>query len=260
MTKERAGEHDPAEEDAGHREAHRDRTREHPAQHGGGIVPVGVVPRRASTLPRRTLPLRSCLGRSPARSSGECRRDRKKRSGPLRDCSGVTEPSRVCLVGQPSRDDAFEEFFGAEYPTLCRALALMAGDALEAQDLAQEAFARVYERWDRVAAMDSPGGYLYRVALNLHRKRAKRLRRPAAPPLRPRHEADPSEVIQARAEVARVLAALPLGQRQALVLTEWLGLDAAEAAARLGIKAASVRVRVHRAKRAVREQFGEPDE
>jgi RNA polymerase sigma factor (sigma-70 family) len=172
----------------------------------------------------------------------------------------VTEPSRVCLVGQPTRDDAFEEFFRAEYPTLCRALVLMAGDALEAQDLAQEALARVYERWDRVAAMDSPGGYLYRVALNLQRKRAMRRARPAAPAPRPGTGADPSEVIQARAELTRVLAALPLGQRQALVLIEWIGLDAAEAAAVLGIKAASVRVRVHRAKTALREQFGEPDE
>ncbi len=162
-------------------------------------------------------------------------------------------------MGQASRVDAFEEFFRAEYPTLCRALVLMAGDSLEAQDLAQEAFARVYERWDRVVSMDSPGGYLYRVALNLQRRRAKRLLRPAALPQRPRDEADPSEVVQARAEVARVLAALPLGQRQALVLTEWLGLDATEAAALLGIKPSSVRVRVHRAKRALQEQFGEPD-
>jgi len=44
VTQERAGEHDPADEDARGREAHRDGTREHPAQHGGGIVPVGSTP------------------------------------------------------------------------------------------------------------------------------------------------------------------------------------------------------------------------
>jgi RNA polymerase sigma factor (sigma-70 family) len=170
------------------------------------------------------------------------------------------EPSRVVLAGQPDPAVVFERFFRTEYPTLCRALTLLTADPTEAQDLAQEALARVYERWDRVAEMDSPGGYLYRVALNLHRKRVKRQSRPAGVRPGPDAGADPAEVIEARTEVARMLSALPLGQRQALVLIEWLGLDAPEAARVLGIKAASVRVRVHRAKTALREQFGVADE
>jgi hypothetical protein len=32
---------------------------------------------------------------------------------------------------------------------------------------------RVYERWDRVRQMDSPQGYLFRTALNLHRSRLR---------------------------------------------------------------------------------------
>jgi len=34
---------------------------------------------------------------------------------------------------------------------------------------------RVLERWDRVGVMDSPAGYAYRTALNLQRKRIRRL-------------------------------------------------------------------------------------
>jgi RNA polymerase sigma factor (sigma-70 family) len=172
----------------------------------------------------------------------------------------VTEASRVVLAGQPSPDAGFEGFFRGHYPTLCRALVLLTGDVLEAQDLAQEALARVYERWDRVGEMDSPGGYLYRVALNLQRKRVKRRSRAAVVGPASSGGADPAEVIEARAEVARILGALPLGQRQVLVLVEWLGLDASEAARVLGIKPASVRVRVHRAKTALRGQFGAADE
>lgn len=60
---------------------------------------------------------------------------------------------------------AFEEFFQAEYPGLARALFLLTADLGEAEELAQEAMARVCERWDRVQTMDSPGGYVYRVAV-----------------------------------------------------------------------------------------------
>jgi DNA-directed RNA polymerase specialized sigma24 family protein len=57
----------------------------------------------------------------------------------------------------------FEEFYQAEFPGLVRSMFLLAPDIDEAQELAQEAMVRVYERWDRVSTMDSPGGYLYRV-------------------------------------------------------------------------------------------------
>jgi hypothetical protein len=52
---------------------------------------------------------------------------------------------------------------------------LLTGRVGEAEDLSQEAFVRVYERWPQIQEMDSPTGYLYRTALNLHRKRLRRL-------------------------------------------------------------------------------------
>ena len=69
----------------------------------------------------------------------------------------------------------FEAFFRAEYRTLCQALVLLVGDPLEAEEIAQETMTRVLERWDRVGVMDSPMGYAYRTALNLQRKRLRRL-------------------------------------------------------------------------------------
>ena len=38
----------------------------------------------------------------------------------------------------------------------------------------QDAFLKVWERWDRVGRMDDPVGYLYRTAMNLFRKRYRR--------------------------------------------------------------------------------------
>jgi DNA-directed RNA polymerase specialized sigma24 family protein len=78
------------------------------------------------------------------------------------------------IEAQPEARD-FESFFRAEYRSLCQALVLLVGDALEAEEIAQETMTRVLERWDRVGAMDSPVGYAYRTALNLQRKRIRRL-------------------------------------------------------------------------------------
>lgn len=65
---------------------------------------------------------------------------------------------------------------------------------------------------------------------------------------------------ETRAELVAALASLPVDQREAFVLVEWLGLPAEEAGRLLGIRAPSVRSRLHRARAALREHFGEGDE
>jgi DNA-directed RNA polymerase specialized sigma24 family protein len=54
-----------------------------------------------------------------------------------------------------------------------------------------------------------------------------------------------------------MLASLPETQRAALVLVEWLGMSADEAAPALGIEPVSVRVRLSRAKAALRKHARE---
>ncbi len=71
----------------------------------------------------------------------------------------------------------FEEFFEAEKDRLLRVLSLITGSSSEAEDLAQEAFTRVFERWDMVATMEDPAGYLHRTAMNLFRSQYRRAAR-----------------------------------------------------------------------------------
>jgi RNA polymerase sigma-70 factor, ECF subfamily len=154
-------------------------------------------------------------------------------------------------------DRDFESFFRAEYRSLCQALVLLVGDALEAEEIAQETMTRVLERWDRVGAMDSPAGYAYRTALNLQRKRIRRLavrakRRFASVPV-----ADIGAAASDRHDVHRALQQLPDGLRAALILVDWLDMDIEEAGRVLEIKPASVRVRLHRARSALRDALGE---
>src|SRR5215468_11067613 len=68
----------------------------------------------------------------------------------------------------------FETFYEAEARTLFRRLWLVTGNRAEAEELMQDAFLKVWERWDRVGGMDDPVGYLYRTAMNLFRKRYRR--------------------------------------------------------------------------------------
>ena len=74
----------------------------------------------------------------------------------------------------------FETFFEREYPSVTRALVLLTGNGAEAEELAEDAFARAWSAWDRVGTMASPAGYVYKTALNLHRNRLRRLARSCA--------------------------------------------------------------------------------
>jgi RNA polymerase sigma-70 factor (ECF subfamily) len=169
----------------------------------------------------------------------------------------MVEPAELAETGAAS---GFESFFEAEYPRLARALYLMTGDRAEAEELAQEAMVRVYERWDRIRRMSSPTGYLYRTALNLNRSRLRRLAVRARRLVAPGQPPDPASAAEARDELGRALASLPEGQREALVLVEWLGLDAEEAGRVLGIEPVTVRVRISRARASLRERMEGVDE
>jgi RNA polymerase sigma-70 factor (ECF subfamily) len=173
-------------------------------------------------------------------------------SSAMRPSGALEEVTPVTVLG-------FEDFFHAEHVRLARALYLLTGSAAEADELTQEAMVRVYERWDRVRQMDSPQGYLFRTAMNLHRSRLRWLASRARHILQATPPPDPAEVVQSRDNLARALASLPAGQREAVVLVEWLGMDHEEAAIALGIKQGSVRARLSRAKADLRLMLEDED-
>jgi predicted RNA polymerase sigma factor len=70
--------------------------------------------------------------------------------------------------------DGFEEFVRTHEARLRTALVLTYGHDAGREAAAAEALAWAWERWDRVAVMDSPVPYLYRVG----QSRTRRIRRP----------------------------------------------------------------------------------
>jgi RNA polymerase sigma factor (sigma-70 family) len=150
------------------------------------------------------------------------------------------------------RPGSFEEFFRDEYTNLLKAMYLVAGTRHEAEELTQEAFVKAYERWDLVRRADNPQGYLYRIGLNVYRSKLRRAARGAKKALRPAGESDAFEAADDRDAIGRALAELPRGQREAVVMVEWLGMTDDEAGAALGISPITVRVRIHRARGTLR--------
>jgi RNA polymerase sigma-70 factor (ECF subfamily) len=164
----------------------------------------------------------------------------------------------VAVVDPETEARDFRAFFEHERVRLVRATLLLTGNVAEAEDLAQEALARVLERWDRVSEMESPDGYLYRTALNLNRKRLRRMTIAARRAIGV-SDHDPLAAAEDRVDVLHAVASLPRSQREALVLVVWLGYATEEAGTLLGIEPGSVRGRLHRARQALRRQLGGRD-
>jgi RNA polymerase sigma factor (sigma-70 family) len=150
----------------------------------------------------------------------------------------------------------FDTFFHTEYQRLFQTMYLLIRNRTQAEDIAQEAMARTYERWNGIR---DPAGYVYRTAFNLRRGWLRRLALAAAkrPEQAPRR--DELEAAEHRVDAVRALAGLPRTQREALVLVEWAGMTAEEAGRVLGIQPVSVRGRVHRARSTLRQHLGGPD-
>jgi RNA polymerase sigma factor (sigma-70 family) len=147
---------------------------------------------------------------------------------------------------------AFEPFFEEQKERLLRILSVITGSRAEAEDLAQEAFTRLLERWETVAAMEDPAGYLHRTAMNLFRNQYRRARVVLARTVGLGPEQDVFKPVEDRDAAARALGALTPRQRAALVLTEALGYSGEEAGQLLGIKASTVWALTHQARAALR--------
>jgi RNA polymerase sigma factor (sigma-70 family) len=170
----------------------------------------------------------------------------------MRAIADASVPPRSAAIRNGGSD--FERFFRGAYPDLVRALAATTRDVAAAEDLVQEAMARVYTRWSRVASMQSPAGYVYVIAANLHRRQLRRAKLLRTFHL-PEPFEDPMPVATTRTDLLAAVARLPPGQRDALLMVEWLGIDVSTASRLLRIKPSSVRARTHRARATLQHQL-----
>jgi RNA polymerase sigma factor (sigma-70 family) len=154
---------------------------------------------------------------------------------------------------------SFEDFFDSEHRGLYGALRLLCRDGHEAEELMQDAFLKLLERWDHVSSLEDPAGYLYRTAMNLFRSRRRRVRMAVRRVIRSDPAPDQLAAVEERETLLRTLAALTPAQRAAVILVDALGLTSEEAAEALGVKSSTVRVLAARGRATLKETWGESD-
>ena len=137
-----------------------------------------------------------------------------------------------------------EAFCRRHWRPLARSLALYTGDVALGQDLAQEALARVLARWGRVRRMRSPGGYAYRIGVNLARD-AMRARSRQVAETAERQVGTPDT--SARLVIDDALAGLPPRQRLAVSLRYLADLSVTQTADAMGCRPGTVKALCHQA-------------
>lgn len=145
----------------------------------------------------------------------------------------------------------------------------------DAEDLVQETFLRAFRSWERFEGRAEASSWLYTIALRLcrrmHRRRAGEPARmeslaellpspDEAVPAPPDNGGDPLEEQlrrEARESVQKALATLPLDFRLPLMLKDLAELSVTQIAEILGVKEATVKTRVHRARLKLRRALAE---
>jgi RNA polymerase sigma factor (sigma-70 family) len=143
----------------------------------------------------------------------------------------------------------FEAFYAVNLPRILRACTLVLLDRGEAEDVAAEAFARLWSHWGQIHGEDHAGGYVFKTAMRLCSKRRRHVVREVVGVVQERNlTTDP----ETRVSVMDALRGLPLRQRQSVVLRDWAGFETSEVARILGTKESTVRVHLARGRAALR--------
>lgn len=143
----------------------------------------------------------------------------------------------------------FEEFYREQRAPIGRALALTLRDTQLASEAVDEAMARAYQRWNRVQALDNPGGWVYRVGLNWSRSIIRRAVRPAPVWVTTTDNVTDNVTDGGVLDPAidRALAQLSIEQRAVVVCRLLIGYSEAQTAAALGLRPGTVKSRLARA-------------
>ena len=147
---------------------------------------------------------------------------------------------------------SFEEFFEETHIRLFGGLCLVTGNRHDAEEIMQDAYLKLWERWDRIGAIEDPTGFLFRTAMNLFRSRYRRAVLAVRRGVTLAHRADDLAAVEDRDEIVRALRQLAPAERASVVLTTMFGYSSEEAGRILGAKASTVRANAARARAGVR--------
>ena len=158
--------------------------------------------------------------------------------------------------GEPS-PEAFRAFYEREYRGLVALASSLIGDRSMAEDIAQDALMVAYRRWDHVAALESPLGWVRRVVANksvsLIRRRLAELRALTRIGSLADRRADGPE---SDADFWMLVRSLPRRQAQVVALHYVSDMSVVEIAATLGCKEGSVKASLFKARQHLLKSLG----
>jgi RNA polymerase sigma-70 factor (ECF subfamily) len=163
------------------------------------------------------------------------------------------------MAGSDSAD--FDAFYLATVRRVVLYLYAACGDRSDAQDIAQEAFARAWQHWSKVGGYDDPEAWVRTIAWRLMINRWRSLRRRLAararmgPPVAGTGGPSPDRVA-----IVEALLQLPKPQRQVVALHYLLDMPVNEIAATTGTPAGTVKARLSRARTALARLLDEDDQ
>lgn len=148
---------------------------------------------------------------------------------------------------------AFEALWDDQYPAIL-AYARRRFDEEDAREVAAETFLVAWRRRKELPGR-APTPWLYGVARRVAADRHRAIGRAGRLTMKLAHERPPAEPQtdpESSPKILEALAQLSEPDQEALLLTAWEGLTPAEAAVALSCSAATLRVRLHRARKRLR--------
>jgi RNA polymerase sigma-70 factor, ECF subfamily len=154
--------------------------------------------------------------------------------------------------------EEFGELYEASRERLAGQLYALTGDEHGAVDLVQEAFARTWAKWDRIALYDDPEAFVRRVAFNLAKNQWRRVRRTllrGSPPDQVQAAPDPVE----HQDLVTALLTLSIHEREAIVLHYLAGQSIDEIAKDLRVPTGTVKSWLSRGRSHLAERLSVDD-
>lgn len=180
--------------------------------------------------------------------------------------------AELIAAARAGRQDAFAEIVERHSGTVYNLALRLVNNPQEAEEVLQETFISAFQALDRFEGRSQLGTWLYRIAYNAALMRLRRRRVPTESldepaitedgDMLPRQFVDwsalPDEQLLGKefhGVLEKALAALPDTLRSVFVLRDIEGLSTAETAEALGLTEVNVKVRLHRARLALRERL-----
>jgi RNA polymerase sigma factor (sigma-70 family) len=166
-------------------------------------------------------------------------------------CGQNTEPSES--YGMTRSDGGFSQFYEFEYPSAVRLGYLLTRSSSVCEEIAQDSFAAVYQRYD---TLERPGAYLRTTLINA----CRRWHRTQSNYSAKQHLLHPPAVdcdATGYPLLVDVVAKLPYDQRIVIVCRYWGQWSETEIAEALGCAPGTVKSLASRAKERIKKEIGQ---